>query len=232
MHALPDLVIFDCDGVLVDSEPLSCAVLAQALQRHEVDFGVEDVKRHFLGRSLATVRAHVGTLGIALPEDFETRLNADLLARFRTELQPVAGVAALLEAVDRPLCVASSSHLERVRLCLQVTGLARHFGAHVYTAESVARGKPAPDLFLFAAERLQTLPGACLVIEDSPSGVQAACAAGMEVWGFTGGSHHGATEAAAALLTAAGAPRVFDNMPDVSATLGATGTTGLGTALG
>ncbi|WP_115006821.1 HAD family hydrolase [Xanthomonas campestris] len=232
MHAPPDLLIFDCDGVLVDSEPLACAVLAQALQQHGVDIGIDGVQQHFLGRSLGSVRTHVQTLGRTLPDTFERDLNAALLARFANELQPMRDVAALLDALPTPRCVASSSHLERVRLCLKVTGLVGYFGAHIYTAELVARGKPAPDLFLLAAARMQVAPASCLVIEDSPSGVQAACAAGMQVWGFTGGGHHRATAAAAALLTAAGASQVFADMPEVAAALAATGTKRLGTTLG
>ncbi|WP_425612506.1 HAD-IA family hydrolase [Xanthomonas prunicola] len=119
-----------------------------------------------------------------------------------------------------------------MRLCLQVTGLAGHFGAHIYTAEQVARGKPAPDLFLLAAARMQVEPASCLVIEDSPSGVLAACAAGMQVWGFTGGGHHRATAAAAVSLAAAGASQVFADMPAVAAALGAIGTQRRGTTLG
>ncbi|KAB7762880.1 HAD family hydrolase [Xanthomonas maliensis] len=232
MHAPPGLIIFDCDGVLVDSEPLACSVLAQTLRRHDLDMDAAAVKQRFLGRSLASVRAHAQTLGIALPDTFEPDLNTELLARLRSDLRPVPGVAALLEVLDRPLCVASSSHLERVRLCLQVTGLARYFGQHVYTAERVAHGKPAPDLFLFAADGMQVAPGNCLVIEDSPSGLQAARAAGMQGWGFTGGSHHGATADAAAALTTAGAVRVFDSMAAVSAALDAAGCVRPGTALG
>ncbi|KQR13190.1 MULTISPECIES: HAD family hydrolase [Xanthomonas] len=232
MLAPPDLLIFDCDGVLVDSEPLACAVLAQALQQHGVDIDIDGVQQHFLGRSLGSVRAHVQTLGRTLPDTFERDLNTALLARFGTELQPIPGVAALLDAVQTQRCVASSSHLERVRLCLQVTGLAGHVGAHIYTAELVARGKPAPDLFLFAADRMQVAPAGCLVIEDSPSGVQAACAAGMQVWGFTGGGHHRASAAAAALLVAAGASQVFADMPAIATALGAIGTKRLGTTLG
>lgn len=220
MERAPALVIFDCDGVLVDSEPLSCAVLAQALQQQGLDADADYVKRHFLGRSLGTVRVHALEHGVALADDFETRLNAELLARFADELKPVPGVAALLETLGKQVCVASSSHLARVRLSLRVTGLAHYFGEHVYTAEMVERGKPAPDLFLFAAQRMQVLPADCLVLEDSPSGVQAALAAGMSVWGFTGGGHHGASRDAIQLLHEAGATRVLDDMASVGRAIG------------
>lgn len=220
MERLPALVIFDCDGVLVDSEPLSCAVLAQALQQQGLRADADYVKQHFLGRSLGTVREHARDQGIALAEDFESRLNAELLGRFGAELRPIQGIAPLLEALQAQVCVASSSHLARVQLSLQVTGLAGYFGGHVYTAEMVARGKPAPDLFLFAARHMQMAPADCLVLEDSPSGVQAARAAGMAVWGFTGGGHHGASDEAARLLHQAGAQRVLDDMAAVTQALG------------
>jgi len=225
LEARPDLLIFDCDGVLVDSEPISCAVLAEALSREGVPADVTSVKRHFLGRSLRVVRPHALEQGIALPEDFEARLNATLLARFREELQPIPGVAELLEAWGPQVCVASSSHLERVRLCLHLTGLDRFFGDRVYTAEMVRHGKPAPDLFLHAAAQLGAAPARCLVLEDSPSGVRAAQAAQMEVWGFTGGAHHAGSQAASDLLTDAGATRVLDDMRGVADALDMAGTT-------
>jgi HAD superfamily hydrolase (TIGR01509 family) len=207
------LVIFDCDGVLVDSEPLSCEVLAQALTQAGLPADVDYVVEHFLGRQLSSVRAHAGTRGVVLPEDFETALNAGLLQRFRRELRPVPHVEETLQGLTRRRCVASSSHLQRVRLSLNVTGLAQHFGEHVYTAEMVSRGKPAPDLFLLAAARMDTPPAACLVVEDSPSGVTAARAAGMEVWGFVGGAHHRAqAERVGQRLSEHGASRIFDDM--------------------
>ncbi|WP_218015293.1 HAD family hydrolase [Xanthomonas citri] len=218
------LVIFDCDGVLVDSEPLSCAVLAQALQRQGIATTADQVQHDFLGRSVAAVRQQAQAQGVRLADDFETSLSTELLARFQTHLQPVDGIAALLETLELPTCVASSSHLQRVRLCLRTTGLAHHFDSRIYTAEMVARGKPAPDLFLLAASRMQIPAEACLVIEDSPSGVQAACAAAMPVWGFTGGSHHAASDSAATLLVSAGASRVFTDMAEMSAALRSAGT--------
>ncbi len=222
MERTPALIIFDCDGVLVDSEPLSCAILAQALRQQGLDADAEYVKHHFLGRSLGAVRTHAQEHGVALADDFESRLNAELLARFADELKPMPGVATLLQTLDVPTCVASSSHLARVRLSLEVTGLARYFDEHVYTAEMVERGKPAPDLFLFAAQRMQVPPADCLVLEDSPSGVQAALAAGMTAWGFTGGSHHGTDRDAIQRLHDAGAKRVLDDMAAVGRAIGMT----------
>lgn len=209
------LVIFDCDGVLVDSEPLSLSVLSDALSRQGLPADIPYVTRHFLGRQLATVRTHARSHQLELPPDFEQSLNASLVQRFHQELLPVPHVADVLERLVQmglPRCIGSSSDLARVKLSLQVTGLAAYFSDHVYTAEMVARGKPAPDLFFHAAQQMGVVPAECLVIEDSPFGVVAARAAGMDVWGFTGGGHHlGRGEAGRPLLEA-GAQRLFDDM--------------------
>lgn len=206
------LVIFDCDGVLVDSEPLSLSVLSEALTNQGLPADIPYVTRHFLGRQLATVRAHASSRQLHLSPEFEHDLNARLVQRFHDELRPVPYVADALAGLGIPRCVASSSDLARVRLSLEVTGLAPFFDDHVYTAEMVARGKPEPDLFLYAAQRMSEAPAACLVIEDSLYGVLAARAAGMEVWGFTGGSHYRGREDAGRLLLEAGAHHLFDDM--------------------
>ena len=206
------LVIFDCDGVLVDSEPLSLSVLSEALTRQGLPADIPYVTRHFLGRQLSTVRTHASAQDLHLAPGFEHDLNARLVARFRDELRPIPHVADVLAGLGIPCCVASSSDLPRVRLSLEVTGLAPFFGEHVYTAEMVARGKPEPDLFLYAAQRMGVAPEDCLVIEDSLYGVLAARAAGMEVWGFTGGSHHCGGEDAGRPLLEAGAHRLFEDM--------------------
>ncbi|WP_058833972.1 HAD family hydrolase [Luteimonas abyssi] len=218
----PALLIFDCDGVLVDSESISCALLSNRLRAHGLAVDAGYVKRHFLGRSLRSVREHADALGMPLPADFEATLNQALLARFGTELRPVPGVDGLLAHLRRagiPVCAASSSHLARVKLSLDVTDLAHFFGPHVYTTEMVARGKPAPDIFLYAAAQMDTAPDRSLVIEDSVSGVRAGVAAGMRVWGFVGGDHHGGDDAVASSLRDAGAARVFDRMDAIVAAL-------------
>jgi HAD superfamily hydrolase (TIGR01509 family) len=132
---------------------------------------------------------------------------------FRSALCPIDGIGSVLEGLKIPHCVASSSTLDRVSLSLSLTGLAGHFGDRLYTAQMVDRGKPAPDLFLYAARRMQADPARTLVIEDSVSGVRAAKAAGMTVWGFVGGSHYRARDGAASLRDA-GADRVFARMAD------------------
>lgn len=188
--AKTDLVIFDCDGVLVDSEPISAAVLIDELAQLGVPISADYVRDHCLGRSFPTVaKAIRETFAVPLPEDFEQRYRRSLLARFETELRPTPGVEALLARLVPARCVATSSSPPRVTRSLEITGLAPLFGSNVFTASQVAQGKPAPDLFLFAAGRMGVAPGRTLVIEDSRPGVEAAISAGMAVMHFAGGGH-------------------------------------------
>lgn len=209
----PDLIIFDCDGVLVDSELLSCRCLSEVLAEFGLRLSVEQALELFLGRSTKAIEQHYRDLGHALPDDFLARLKARVLETFAGALQPIAGVGTVLSQLKMPRCVASSSDLDRVSLSLDVTGLAPHFGGRLYTAQMVRHGKPAPDLFLHAAGKMQADPARTLVIEDSVSGVQAAKAAGMMVWGFVGGGHYRARDGRA-ILSAAGADRVFAHMSE------------------
>jgi len=187
--AATELVIFDCDGVLVDSEPISAAVLIDELSKLGLTITEDYVREHCLGRSFPTVAKSIREgFAIPLPEDFEQRYRRSLLARFETELRPTPGIVPLLARLRPARCVATSSSPPRVTRSLEITGLAPLFGA-VFTASQVARGKPAPDLFLFAAERMGAVPERTLVIEDSMPGVEAALAAGMEVLVFAGGGH-------------------------------------------
>ena len=143
------LVVFDCDGVLVDSEPLSIAVLVEAMREEGVEISEEEAYERFLGRSLATL---VETLHrefhVFAGEAFLERIRKDLYARFRAELKPIKGIAETLDALDMPRCVASSSQMERIRLSLGVTGLLDRLEPDIFSATMVKRGKPAPDLFL------------------------------------------------------------------------------------
>jgi HAD superfamily hydrolase (TIGR01509 family) len=209
----PDLIIFDCDGVLVDSEVLSCRCLSQALAQYGIDLGIDEALDLFLGRSMTAVFEHYQALGRPIPEQISAELRAAVRAALLSGLNPIEGVSAVLENLQIPHCVASSSEVDRVSLSLSLTGLASHFDGRLYTSQMVERGKPAPDLFLYAAERMQADPSRTLVIEDSVSGVTAGKAAGMTVWGFVGGSHYRARNGEAA-LTAAGADRVFGRMAD------------------
>jgi HAD superfamily hydrolase (TIGR01509 family) len=208
-----DLVIFDCDGVLVDSEVLSCRCLCKVLATCGIKLGLTDALELFLGRSTAAVLQHYSAMGRSLPDNFLPDLKARVRRTFESSLQPIPGVASLLPGLHVPYCVASSSDLDRVSFSLALTGLALHFGDRIYTSQMVARGKPAPDLFLYAAANMHAEPARTLVVEDSISGVTAAKAAGMKVWGFAGGSHYESRDGRA-ILYGAGADRVFDRMAD------------------
>jgi HAD superfamily hydrolase (TIGR01509 family) len=209
----PDLIIFDCDGVLVDSEVLSCRCLSRALAGYGIDLGVDEALDLFLGRSMTAVFEYYEAQQRPIPERFSAELSAGIRAAFRSGLCPIEGVNGVLEGLRIPHCVASSSDVDRVSLSLSLTGLAPHFDERLFTSQMVERGKPAPDLFLYAAERMRADPRHALVIEDSVSGVAAGKAAGMTVWGFVGGSHYQSRDGAA-ILRDAGADRVFDRMAD------------------
>jgi HAD superfamily hydrolase (TIGR01509 family) len=209
----PDLIIFDCDGVLVDSEVLSCRCLSETLAGYGINLGLDQALDLFLGRSVTAVLDHYEALGRSIPEQFSTELKAGVRAAFLSALCPIEGVNSVLEGLQIPHCVASSSDVDRVSFSLSLTGLAPHFDRRLYTSQMVERGKPAPDLFLYAADRMQADPRRSLVIEDSVSGVTAGKAAGMTVWGFFGGSHYQSRDGKA-ILHEAGADRVFGRMAD------------------
>lgn len=187
---MTDLVIFDCDGVLVDSELLSVRAMAATLIAAGVP-ATEAMIAHRFGMKQKDILAHVAAdSGTAIPADAEARIWPATRALFEAELQPMPGVARFLTRLgDRPRCVASSSSLERIRFSLTRTGLIGFFGDNIFSSQQVARGKPAPDLFLFAAGRMGIAPERAVVIEDSIYGVEGARAAGMRAIGFLGGSH-------------------------------------------
>ena len=209
----PDLIIFDCDGVLVDSEVLSCRCLSEVLAGHGIGLGLDQALDLFLGRSMTAVLDHYKTLERLNPEQFSAELREGVRAAFLSALCPIEGVNSVLEGLQIPHCVASSSDFERVSFSLSLTGLAPHFDGRLYTSQMVERGKPAPDLFLHAADQMRADPRRTLVIEDSVSGVMAGKAAGMTVWGFVGGSHYQSRDGKA-ILHQAGADRVFGRMAD------------------
>ena len=205
-----DLVIFDCDGVLVDSEPLSNRILAERLTAIGLPTTVDESMRDFMGRSWATCAALIEQrLGRPLPEDFADGYHDELYEALRRELQPVAGVQAALDAIGVPACVASSGAPEKIRTSLGATGLLERFEGRIFSATEVEHGKPAPDLFLHVAARMGVEPAACLVVEDAPAGAAAGRRAGMDVLGY-------AELTAPALLEAEGA-RVFRSMADLPA---------------
>ena len=212
----PDLVIFDCDGVLVDSELLSCDCLAATLSRHGFRITRDEVMALFLGRSSSVVAEHFeARTGAPLPERFGEDMRAGLAECFTASLQRMPGIEEVIAALDRPYCLATSSDPGRLSVTLSVTGLAELFRDRTFTASMVKRGKPAPDLFLHAAAAMGADPARALVVEDSVPGVLAAKAAGMTVWGFVGGSHYGGRDGAG-LLCEAGADRVFSEMAEFS----------------
>lgn len=187
-----DLVIFDCDGVLVDSERLIVAVEAQICQERGWDITEEDVIREFVGLSDAAMRARLSELvGEALPEDWDAEYTSRYREALARDLEAVPGVADAIDAIESAglaTCVASSGSHEKMALTLGTTGLLDRFEGRIHSATDpdVAAGKPAPDLFLLAAQRMGVAPARCAVVEDSPYGVEAALAAGMTPFGFSG----------------------------------------------
>ncbi|MFF8714990.1 HAD family hydrolase [Streptomyces sp. NPDC015184] len=185
-----ELVIFDNDGVLVDSEPIANTLLAEYLTELGHPTSYQESLRDYMGSAVHRVHDLVEErTGEKLPEDFDATLHARTVAAFQQELEPVPGIADVLGklvADGVPYCVASSSSHERIRAGHRKTGMDQWFEEEwIFSSEDVGRGKPAPDLFLHAAERMGVRPERCVVIEDSPLGVEAARAAGMAVYGFT-----------------------------------------------
>jgi HAD superfamily hydrolase (TIGR01509 family) len=190
MKPVFDLVIFDCDGVLVDSEMLSASVLMQQLSELGIALTFDEFRIDFLGRGFASASARLkARTGRDLPADFADTYFVRLNRLFATDLKAMAGVETVLQKLVVPHCVASSSIPPRLDFSIKVCGLEQFFGPYVYSAAMVKQAKPAPDLFLHAAREHDVAPSRCLVIEDSALGVQAAQAAGMTVWHFAGGAH-------------------------------------------
>jgi HAD superfamily hydrolase (TIGR01509 family) len=217
-----DLVIFDCDGVLVDSEVISCRAHAETLTLHGYPITSEQVLARFLGVSDREARQTIETeLGRKLPDDFELQVKAATLQFYADDLQPIPGVAEAIAAISLPKCVASSGTPEKIRHGLTCAGIYDMLVPHIFSATQVKRGKPAPDLFLFAAEQMRASPERCVVIEDSIPGVTGALAAGMTVLGFNGGSH--CRPGYAETLRAAGATLTFDDMRQLPGLIGQIG---------
>lgn len=181
-------MIFDCDGVLVDSEPIAIRIDVEMFAEVGMTVSEQEVIDRFVGRSPeALVEAVEEQLGRPPPEGWEERGEQRLRRAFEAELQPVDGIREALEAITLPVCVASSSPPERLRFKLELTGLYERFAGRIFSATEVANGKPAPDLFLHAARQIGVDPAGCVVVEDSRYGVQAARAADMDVLGYAGG---------------------------------------------
>lgn len=213
------LLIFDCDGVLVDSEPIAARVMAACAQELGLPISAEDCIERFTGISMPSVlQALADDLGRPLPDDFVSRVRTRDFEAFARELRPIEGATGLLAAIGVPVCVASSGAVAKIRFTLGLTGLLPWFEPHLFSAEMVARGKPAPDLFLLAAERMGVPASACAVVEDSVAGIRAARAAGMRAIGFTGGGH--CRPGHDQRLRAAGAHAVCADMDGLAALLG------------
>ncbi|WP_329585746.1 HAD family hydrolase [Kitasatospora sp. NBC_01250] len=183
-----ELVIFDCDGVLIDSERLAVRVDAVVLAALGWPMSEEEIVERFVGRSHSSMTADIEAhLGRTLPPDWDAEFKPLYDEAFERELTPVTGIVEALDAIDLPTCVASSSSHARLRRTLGLTGLHERFAGRIFSAEEVTHGKPAPDLFLHAARRMGVDPSACVVVEDSRFGLAAARAAGMRSFGYCGG---------------------------------------------
>ncbi|MDO8877667.1 MAG: HAD-IA family hydrolase [Pseudolabrys sp.] len=212
------MVIFDCNGVLVDSEPLATAIVSQEFIRAGFALTPDVVARYFTGRRQVDMFAEVEiAAGRKLPRDFAATVANATLRRFRNELRATAHAVHALSWLRGPKCVASSSTLDRMRVSLETTDLIRFFDPNLFSAADVPNGKPAPDLFLHAAAKMRVNPRDCLVVEDSPAGVAAGVAAGMTVIGFVGGSHAGSK--LGGNLSAAGARAVISDLRALKGTV-------------
>ncbi|HVO55616.1 MAG TPA: HAD family hydrolase [Solirubrobacterales bacterium] len=202
------LVIFDCDGVLVDSDRISLRVQAERIfSGLGLRIGFEDCVHEYLGIGMERTLEILGErLGHTVPEAWVTELEAAVAEAFEQELEAVPGIDAALDRIDLPTCVASSGSQEKMRLTLGLTGLYERFSGRIFSADEVRRGKPAPDLFLHAAAAMGVAPANCVVVEDSPFGIEAARAAGMRSLGFA---------ALAPPERLAAADAVFDSMADL-----------------
>ena len=209
------LIIFDCDGVLVDSEVIACRVDARCLSACGFPTDCGQVMERYLGRPLTFMMEDIERRhGRPLPKEFPQYLRSNLIDVFTKDLMPVDGIQTLLGGLQYPCCVASSSDPELLSLNLQLTGLHHCFAPNIFSTTMVKRGKPAPDLFLLSARQMGVEPDMCLVVEDSPSGLQAAKAAGMRAIGFLGGSHRSSADKT--LLLDAGADVVAETCSDLT----------------
>jgi HAD superfamily hydrolase (TIGR01509 family) len=211
-------IIFDCDGVLIDSEAISMAVDQSLLADCGVMISTEEMHRRFIGMTFqAMIEELEAERGLRFPPDLEVRKEGLMHAAYIRELQPIAGVNAALSAITLPKSIGTNGPRHRALLALEVTGIAHHFAGQITTFEDVPRPKPFPDVYLLAAERAGCAPSNCIVIEDSVTGLRAAVAAGCLACGFTGS--HQNPDGHAQTLTKAGAAHVFQDMADLPALL-------------
>ena len=212
----PDLIIFDCDGVLIDSELIACGADADILTEAGYPITRDEVVARFAGIPADDMHRTIeAEMGRPLPQGLSARIEARVMELYQTELTAIDGAREFVEGLSVQVCVASSSQPAKLSLGLVVTGHFEAFYPHIFSASLVSKGKPAPDIFLFAAQQMAANPASCLVIEDSVAGVTAAQSAGMPVLGFVGGSHCKAGHGEA--LIEAGAANVFDDFKDLPA---------------
>ena len=191
MTFIPKLIIFDCDGVLIDSELLSADAMISELHKVGIDIDYRFFFDELVGKSFKQgLEILAAKFGRAPDHEFPDRFRVELRSRFENELKPIAGVGKLIDSLKIPCCVATSSAPDRALHSLTVAGLVDKFKGHIYTATMVKNGKPAPDLFLYAADIMGIAAADCIVVEDSVYGLQGARAAGMQAWHFSGGSHY------------------------------------------
>ena len=211
------LLIFDCDGVLVDSEPLAALAYVRAYAKNGLNIEAEVIS-HCVGMKQADIIAKIHQLtGQLLPDQASDDIWGETKALFTEQLASTLDIAAFLSKLEAARCVASSSSVERINHSLEVTGLAHYFGPSIFSSSMVKNGKPAPDIFLYAADKMGFAPNRSVVIEDSRYGVQGAVAAGMTAIGYVGGGHthdgHGPE------LLAAGAAVVCQSWDEVAVAL-------------
>jgi HAD superfamily hydrolase (TIGR01509 family) len=188
MSAAVKLVIFDCDGVLVDSERIAVRVSAAGLTRLGWPLNEADILERFVGRSDAYIHAEIAArLGAPVADGWQLEFQRLYREAFAAELKPVDGVIDALDTITLLTCVASSGTHEKIRYSLGLVGLLARFDGRIFSVTDVSRPKPAPDLFEYAARRMRVEPSVCAVVEDSPSGIEAARAAGMRAFGYAGG---------------------------------------------
>lgn len=207
-------ILWDCDGCLIDSEAIACGHAADELTEAGYPISMHDFVTRFAGKTRQDIyRTIFDETGLNLNDKIDPAVTRrEREARFARELQPIDSIHETLNALDLPMAIASGSELERLEQTLKITNLFDRFMPHIYSSSLVKNGKPAPDIFLYATQQLGVKPADCLVIEDSENGVRAGIAAGMTVFGFTGGSHVPDPIVHAALLRNLGAHDVFHHM--------------------
>lgn len=206
----PNLIIFDCDGVLVDSERLSNTVFCKILNNYGLKLTLDDMFETFVGNSMQRcIEIITDMLGHPPPDNFETTYRTQVADVFKTDLKAVDGVEDIITSLDKPYCIASSGPHEKMKISLGVTGLSKYFSNNIYSTSDVARAKPYPDVYLHAAEQMGFTSNECLVIEDSVLGVQAAKAADMRVIAYAG-------YLSEERLLAAGADKIIKHMHELN----------------